>query len=159
MTQRTTAHQNRADAPSGFSQLLGYKLAEWRDGESVVALTIGPRHLNRAGALHGGVLTTLIDASGGYAGCYCAVPGHARRCVTVSLTTQFLAQTKAGLLTARAHVRGGGKRLFIASAEVHDDTGALLAIGEGVYRYRSGSENPQGVPVGRTAEKRSTALG
>jgi uncharacterized protein (TIGR00369 family) len=158
MTQRSAAH-SQADAPSGFRQLLGYRLLDWKDGEAAITLTIGPRHLNRAGALHGGVISTLIDASGGYSGCYCAVPGHARRCVTVSLTTQFLAQTKSGVLTARARVRGGGKRLFIASAEVHDDAGSLIAIGEGVYRYRSGSENPQGVPVGRGGEKRSTPLG
>ena len=159
MTQRTGALQNRADAPSGFSQLLGYRLLEWHDGEAVITLTIGPRHLNRSGALHGGVISTLIDAVGGYAGCYCAEPGHVRRCVTVSLSTQFLAQTKSGVLTAKARVRGGGKRLFVASAEIHDSSGTLLAVGEGVYRYRSGSENPQGVPVGRAAEKRSTPLG
>jgi len=158
MAQRLSEHP-QADAPSGFRQLLGYRLLEWKDGEAAITLTIGPRHLNRGGALHGGVLSTLIDAAGGYSGCYCAVPGHARRCVTVSLTTQFLAQTKAGILMARARVRGGGKRLFIASAEVTDATGTLIAIGEGVYRYRSGSESPQGVPVGRHVEKRNTPLG
>jgi uncharacterized protein (TIGR00369 family) len=158
MTQRS-ASQVQADPPSGFRQLVGYRLLDWKDGEAAITLTIGPRHLNRAGALHGGVISTLIDAAGGYAGTYCAVPGHARRCVTVSLNTQYLAQTKSGVLTARARVRGGGKRLFIASAEVHDAAGMLLAIGEGVYRYRSGSENPQGVLVGRHAEKRNTPLG
>jgi uncharacterized protein (TIGR00369 family) len=159
MTQRSSALHNRVDAPSGFSQLLGYKLAEWRDGEAVIVLTIAPRHLNRSGALHGGVITTLIDAAGGYAGCFCAEPGHVRRCVTVSLSTQFLAQTRSGALTAKARVRGGGKRLFVASAEILDSSGTLLAVGEGVYRYRSGSENPQGVPAGRNVEKRNTTLG
>jgi len=158
MTQRPAA-EVQADPPSGFRQLVGYRLLDWKDGEAAITLTVGPRHLNRSGALHGGVITTLIDAVGGYAGTYCPEPGHVRRCVTVSLTTQFLAQTKIGVLTARARVRGGGKRLFIASAEVTDAGGVLLAIGEGVYRYRSGSENPHGVPVGRQAEKRNTPLG
>jgi uncharacterized protein (TIGR00369 family) len=159
MTQRISALDAQTDLPSGFRQLVGYRMIEWRDGEAAVTLTIGPRHLNRAGALHGGVISTLIDAAGGYAGTYCAEPGHVRRCVTVSLTTQYLAQTKSGVLTARARVRGGGKRLFMVSAEVHDEAGTLLATGEGIYRYRSGSENPQGVPGGRAAEKRSTPLG
>jgi uncharacterized protein (TIGR00369 family) len=158
MTQRS-ASEVQADPPSGFRQLLGYKLVEWKDGEAAIALTIGPRHLNRAGALHGGVLSTLIDAAGGYAGTFCAVPGHVRRCVTVSLTTQFLAQTKSGVLTARSRVRGGGKRLFMTSTEVTDAAGVLLAIGEAVYRYRTGSENPHGVPAGRGAERRNTPLG
>ena len=159
MTEHSAPLQNRADAPSGFSQLLGYRLLDWRDGEASITLTIGPRHLNRSGALHGGVITTMIDAAGGYSGCFCAEPGHVRRCVTVSLSTQFLAQTKSGVLTAKARVRGGGKRLFVASAEVLDANGTLLAVGEGVYRYRSGSENPSGVPVGRNVEKRDTMLG
>jgi uncharacterized protein (TIGR00369 family) len=158
MTKRT-GPRDPAEAPSGFRQLLGWRILEWRDGEAALTLTIGPRHLNRAGALHGGVIATLIDAAGGHAGTYCPEPGHARRCVTVSLTTQYLAQTKSGVLTARARVRGGGTRLFIASTEVHDSAGALLAIGEGVYRYRTGSENPRGVPVDRHGEKRNTPLG
>lgn len=148
-----------AEVPSGFRQLLGYKLSEWRDGEAVMKLTIGPRHLNRSGILHGGVLTTLVDTAGGYAGCYCAKPGHVRLAVTVSITTHFLAQAKGGALTATARVRGGGKRIFVASVDIHDAAGTLVAIGEGVYRYRAGSEKPDGVPHTRGAEKRSTPLG
>lgn len=148
-----------ADAPSGFRQLLGYRVLEWRPDEAAITLTIGPRHLNRSGALHGGVIATLIDAAGGYAGCHCAIAGRVRRSVTVSLTTQFLTQTRTGVLTARARVRGGGKRLFVASVEVHDGSGTLIAVGEGVYRYRTGSESPEGMPLTRNVEKRDTTLG
>jgi uncharacterized protein (TIGR00369 family) len=147
------------DAPSGFRQLVGYRVLEWHDGDATITLTIGPRHLNRAGVLHGGVIATMIDAAGGYAGCFCPQPGHVRRSVTVSLTTQFLAQAKTGVLTARARVRGGGKRLFIATIEVHDGSGTLVALGEGVYRYRAGSESLEGVPLTRSGEKRDTLLG
>lgn len=159
MTQRTSAQPAPTDAPSGFRQLIGYRVLEWRDGEAAITLTIGPRHLNRAGALHGGVIATLIDAAGGYAGCFCAEAGRVRRSVTVSLTTQFLSQAKTGALTARARMRGGGKRLFVTTIEVHDATGTLIAVGEGVYRYRSGSEHPDGVPLARNVEKRDTPLG
>jgi uncharacterized protein (TIGR00369 family) len=159
MTQRSSTAPSPTDAPSGFRQLLGYRVLEWRDGEAAITLTIGPRHLNRAGALHGGVIATLIDAAGGYAGCYCPTAGRVRRSVTVSLTTQFLSQAKTGVLTARSRVRGGGKRLFVASTEVHDGSGTLIAVGEGVYRYRSGSEGPEGVPLARNVEKRDTPLG
>jgi hypothetical protein len=43
-------------------------------------------------------------------------------------------------------VRGGGARTFFASIEVHDDTGALIATGQGVYQYVRGSETPEGMP-------------
>jgi uncharacterized protein (TIGR00369 family) len=154
-----TLQTTPADAPSGFRQLLGYRILDWREGHATITLTIGPRHLNRAGALHGGVVATMIDAAGGYAGCYCPAAGRVRRSLTVSLTTQFLAQVRTGVLTARAQVRGGGKRLFMAGVEVHDGGGTLVAVGDGVYRYRSGSESPEGVPLTRSAEKRNTLLG
>jgi uncharacterized protein (TIGR00369 family) len=147
------------DAPSGFRQLVGYRVLEWHDGEATITLTIGPRHLNRSGVLHGGVIATLIDAAGGYAGCFCPHEGRVRRSVTVSLNTQFLAQAKTGVLTARAQVRGGGKRLFVSTVEVHDGAGTLVGLGEGVYRYKTGSENPEGVPISRNVEKRDTLLG
>jgi uncharacterized protein (TIGR00369 family) len=154
-----TRVSNQDDAPSGFRQLVGYRVASWRDGAADLTLTIGPRHLNRSGVLHGGVIATLIDAAGGYAGCYCAKPGHVRRSVTVSLSTQFLAQAKTGVLMAKARVRGGGTKIFVTTIEVVDGSGRLVAIGEGVYRYRSGSENPDGVPLQRGGEKRDTMLG
>ncbi|MBI3451533.1 MAG: PaaI family thioesterase [Rhodospirillales bacterium] len=148
-----------ADIPSGFRQLIGFRLTEWKQGEATLSLTVGPRHLNRNGVVHGGVLTTLIDAAGGYAGCYCPHPNRVRRTATVSLATQFIAPGRNGEIVARARVRGGGRRIFISSVEVLDAGGKLLALGEGVYRYSSGSEKPDGTPVERKGETRGTDLG
>ncbi len=159
MNEKPTPAPAWTDAPSGFRQLVGYKLTEWSDGNAVLSLMIGPRHLNRGGVVHGGVMTTLIDAAGGYAGCHCTQAGRVRRTVTVSLSTQFLAQVSNGTITVRARVRGGGRKIFVASVEVSDKEGRLLAIGEGVYRYRGGSENPEGVPFESRGEKRNTDLG
>lgn len=161
MDTKPKTTQLLADAPSGFRQLVGYKLTEWSDGAATVTLTIGPRHLNRSGVLHGGVLTTIMDATGGYAGCYCPHKGRVRRSVTVSLTTQFLGQVKKGIITITAKLRGGGKRIFIADAEARDAAGNIIAIGQGVYRYRSGSESTEGVPLEENSggEKRNTDLG
>jgi uncharacterized protein (TIGR00369 family) len=161
MDAKTKPTHHLTDAPSGFRQLVGYKLTEWTDGAATVTLVIGPRHLNRSGVLHGGVLTTIMDATGGYAGCYCPHKGRVRRSVTVSLTTQFMGQVKKGTITITARLRGGGKRIFIADAEARDSHGNVIAIGQGVYRYRAGSENPDGVPLEEKAdgEKRDTDLG
>jgi uncharacterized protein (TIGR00369 family) len=159
MNEKPAPLPTLTDAPSGFRQLVGYRLAEWSNGNAVLTLTIGPRHLNRGGVVHGGVMTTLIDAAGGYAGCHCALAGHVRRTVTVSLSTQFLAQVSSGTIMARARVRGGGRKIFVASVEVTDKDGRVLAIGEGVYRYRGGSETPEGVPLEWRGEKRNTDLG
>ena len=147
------------DSPSGFRQLVGYRVTEWSEGSASIALTIGPRHLNRSGLVHGGVIATLIDTAGGYAGCFCPHAGRVRRNVTMSMSTQFVAPARSGTLTARAKLRGGGKRVFVCSIDVVDDQGALIATGEAAYRYRTGSESPQGVALEPPKEKRETQLG
>jgi len=131
---------------SGFRRLVGYRLVHWAPGEARIAVTLAPHHTNRSGGPHGGVLCTIIDSAGGYAGCHCTVPGNVRRTATLSLSTSFVAIAKGRELTATGRVRGGGLRTFFASIEVHDETGALIATGEGVYQYRRGSEAPEGMP-------------
>ena len=66
------------DLPSAFRDLVGYRLIEWGDGYAKLELTLDARHMNRSGVAHGGVLTTLMDAVGGYAGTWCAVEGNVR---------------------------------------------------------------------------------
>ena len=131
---------------SGFRQLVDYRLVHWAPGEAKIAVTLTPHHTNRSGAPHGGVICTIIDSAGGYAGCHCATPGNVRRTLTLSLSTSFVARAKGRTLIATGRVRGGGTRTFFASIEVHDDTGTLIATGEGVYQYRRGSEMPEGLP-------------
>lgn len=124
------------EMPSGFRTLLGYRLAEWRDGFAIIEIDIDNRHLNRSGVVHGGVYATLIDAAGGYAGCFSGMPGPARRAFTLSLNTNFIGTTRSGILRAIARKTGGGARIFFASIEVVDQVGAVLATGEGTYRLR-----------------------
>lgn len=132
---------------SGFFNLLGVKLLKWEPDYALLELEIGPQHLNRAKTLHGGVITTLVDLACGCSGCYCAVPGHIRQAVTVSLTTSFTGRASAGIVRVVGRKRGGGRRIFAASAEVTDAVGEIIAVGEGSYRYGSGSEDPAGQPA------------
>src|SRR5260221_4624257 len=74
----------------GFNVLLGYRLAEWRDDFARLELVLEPKHLNRSGVVHGGVLATMLDVTLGYAGVFTAEPGRVRRAVTLSMTTSFL---------------------------------------------------------------------
>lgn len=134
--------------PHGFADLVGYRLADWSEGRADIVLTVTERHLNRSAILHGGVLTTLLDTAAGYAGCYCAVPGHVRRAMTLQLSTQFLAPALEGMrLIASGRLTGGGRSVFFAEAEVRDDDGTLIGRGEGVFKYRSGHGDPEGVPA------------
>ncbi|MBW0148309.1 PaaI family thioesterase [Marinobacter arenosus] len=131
----------------GFHSLLGYQQAEWGEGEAVIALELQPRHLNLAGVIHGGVLTSLLDIAMAQAGTYCPYPGRMRKAITLSLTTTFTGQCSGGTIRVTGRKRAGGSRIFNSTGEVHDDQGNLLAIAEGTFRIRSGSDKPEGVPI------------
>jgi uncharacterized protein (TIGR00369 family) len=123
--------------PSAFNQAVGLRLAHWIDGEATVELDVTGDHLNRSGFVHGGVLMTLIDVACGYAGTWTAAGDDTRLCVTLDLTTSFVAPAVSGCLTTVAKVIGGGRKIYFARAEVRDEAGALLATGQGSFRYRS----------------------
>jgi uncharacterized protein (TIGR00369 family) len=135
------------EAPSPFMRHIGYRMAEWSAGRAVITLDIRPDHLNRSGLVHGGIYSILIDTACGFAATYCAVPGRVRRVVSLSLTTTFTGQATQGALRTVAQLKGGGNRIVACAAEVFDGQGNLLAIGEGVYRYGSGSEKPEGLAL------------
>jgi uncharacterized protein (TIGR00369 family) len=115
---------------TGFNRHLGIQLLEWESGRCVMALPIEPHHLNRAGAVHGGVISTLIDAVASHAGNHAEDRARRPRSVTVSMTTQFVGQAAGGPLRAVGTRTGGGKRIFFARAEIYAPDGALVACGD-----------------------------
>ena len=66
--------------------------------------------------------------------------------MTLSLTTTFVGPARQGVLRATGTLRGGGQKTFMTSGEIVDERGNLVAMGEGSFRRRSGSESSQGVP-------------
>ena len=124
----------------GFMAAMGFRLTEWGDGHAVIEVALGPDHLNMRGVVHGGVLAALLDSAISWCGLWDPDPARERRCLTLSLTTTFVGQATGGTLRAVGRRRGGGRKIFQATAEVLDEAGTLVALGEGVLRLRSGSE-------------------
>lgn len=142
MNQSGTSQQ----ALMGYHELLGMHVVEWQAGRAVVELTIEPKHLNRSGNVHGGVLASMLDSTLSLAGLHCDVPGNIRRGMTLSLTTTFVGPARQGVLRATGTLRGGGQKTYMTSGEIVDEQGNLVAIGEGAFRRRSGSESAEGMP-------------
>ncbi len=130
---------------SQFQKHVGYELTVWREAYAEMELTLSTEHLNRSGMLHGGVITTVIDAAGGYAGCFCPHAGRVRKAVTLSMTSNFMASMKEGTLRVVSKVQGGGRKVFFTRSEVFDGAGNLIATGDGTYRYTRGSDDPRGI--------------
>lgn len=146
MSHEESDLMNGTDLP-GFHSLLGYRQASWNENEAVIELELQARHLNLGGVIHGGVLTSLLDIAMAQAGTHCPYPGRMRKAITLSLTTTFTGQCSSGVIRVTGRKRAGGTRIFNSTGEVHDNQGNLLAIAEGTFRIRSGSDKPEGVPI------------
>lgn len=127
------------EEPSALQTHLGYRLTDWSEGFARVELPLEPFLMNRQGLPHGGMHATLLDTAMGFAGCYTGDPARAQMALTLSLTVNYLGVARGAVLIAEARRTGGGKSTFFAQATVTDDTGAGIASGSGVFRYRRGS--------------------
>ncbi|MGV3494312.1 MAG: PaaI family thioesterase [Ramlibacter sp.] len=115
---------------------LGVRLLAWEPGACRLALPLEPRHLNRQASLQGGMTATLLDAACGYAGLQQQEDGPAAHAVTLSLSINYLARAAEGEVRATGRVTGGGRRVYFASAELHDGQGRLLATAQGAFKRR-----------------------
>lgn len=131
---------------SGLQAHLGYRLVEWAENHAVVELDLQDYHLNRAGILHGGVLTTLMDTASGYSVCFCPVAGNVRKTLTLSLTTNFLGSAKTGVVRVVARKQGGGRKIVFTEAVAYSADGDVIGTATGTFKYHRGSDDPDGVP-------------
>ncbi|WP_166261978.1 PaaI family thioesterase [Marinobacter salicampi] len=129
----------------GFRAALGFTVAEWRKDVCVLTVPLSKQHLNRNGFVHGGVFMSLLDSAGGLCGTWCPVPGHVRRCITVSMNTHFMNPARDGLIRVEAHLISRGRKMFFVEARVTRED-QLIATGAGTFRYVLGGENEDGAP-------------
>lgn len=128
----------------GFNATLGFRLVEWTPEHAIMELDIQEQHLNRSGVLHGGVMSTLIDAVCGYCGVWRPAGEPKAKALTLTLTTNYMGQVRAGTVRARGVRKGGGRKIFFAAGEVTDAEGNVLAMGEGSYRIRGSDPYSKG---------------
>ncbi|MEO8279404.1 MAG: PaaI family thioesterase [Ideonella sp.] len=97
-----TANGWRQRALPGFAGLIGPLWTRKEGDQWAYGLLATAEHLNPAGVVHGGLLTSLVDHA------VSAIAWQAigrRACVTVQLDTQFLSAARAGqFLEARGRV-------------------------------------------------------
>ncbi len=128
-------------------EYLGIQFVGVEPGAVRLTVDLDERHLNQAGGLHGGVVTTMCDIAGAI-----ALRAHVdgapvgpkepqadpqRPLITLTLNTSFLNSSAQGRLVAIGRYRGGGKRILFAHVELFDDQGVLLATAEGNYALRT----------------------
>ena len=116
-----------------FNRLLGVQGESASAGACVLVLPVRPEHVGdfRRPALHGGVVSALIDTAGGVAAWSTLGPDESVS--TVDLTVDFLepAGLAAPLRAAGQLVRKGNRVCHVRVAVTQD--GKLVAEGRAVY--------------------------
>ena len=113
----------------GAMALIGARLLDLRPGYCALALTPRPETSQQHGYVHAGILATLVDSAGGYAG-YSLFPENAS-VLTVEFKLNLLAPAQGERIVAEGFVVKSGRTLTITRGEVHaerDGARTLVAI-------------------------------
>lgn len=117
---------------------LGLEVVEAANGRAVVSLAVREHYLQAYGHVHGGLITTLLDAAMG-AALASATPVSSTN-VTTNLAVHYLAPAPGRfvgcLLTAEGTVLRAGKHVAVISAVARDPDGTLLATATGQFSIR-----------------------
>ena len=126
------------EPPYPWQDTLGFSVTGWGPDMAEITLPLAPKHANRYGIVHGGVLASILDTAMGFAGCYTGDANRVQLAMTLSMTVNFLSVARGQTLIAEGRKTGGGAKTFFAEATITDDTGAVIATATGVFRYRKG---------------------
>ena len=118
---------------SPLNELLGIEVQDLEDGGVELSLEVTGRHQNELGAVHGGILTSLLDGAMGRS--VCRALGTGDNCATVELSVQFMSPAE-GRLTARGRPTRVGGSIAFCTAELHDANSQLVARAHGTWAIR-----------------------
>lgn len=112
---------------------LGIRLTMIGEGYARFELEVQSRHLNRQGALQGGVSATILDAACGYAGLQLK-DGTMGSAVTLMLSICYLGRVSAGRVFAEGRVSKRGRNIYFASAELTSENNDVIATAQGTFK-------------------------
>jgi len=126
-----------------FNVFLGLRLERIETGFARMQLPYRPEFVGdvRRPALHGGILSTLIDTCGGVAAwSHCSSDD---RIATVDMRVDYLLPAPPADLAVEARVERLGNRVAVVSSVVHeagDTARKAIAVGRAVYNIRRATD-------------------
>jgi uncharacterized protein (TIGR00369 family) len=129
-----------------FNQMLGIHLQELAEDRVVMSLPMKPELIGNfyQGILHGGVISSLLDVTGGAMALIGAferlqhLPVSERmarlaKLGTIDLRVDYLRPGRGQTFTATAVLLRSGNKVAVVRTELHSDEGTLVAVGTGTY--------------------------
>lgn len=116
-----------------FLGLVGVEADGLEPGWARIVLEPRPELTNMHGAVHGGVIMTLLDTT--MARAAMAKQGFRLSVVSMGVTTNFM-RPAHGRLVTEARAVGGGRSTCFCEAEIKDAEGRVVAKGMGTFKYQ-----------------------
>ncbi len=121
-----------------FNRVLGIQVVELSEGHAVLAIDYRPELVGDPlrPALHGGVISALVDTCGGAA--VWTTIGESDRISTIDLRVDYLRPAPLERIVAAADVIRVGNRVGVASIKTYPalQPDQICAEGKGVYSIR-----------------------
>ena len=121
-----------------FNRFLGIQLTQAQEGWVRLELPFRPELIGDASrpAIHGGVISTLIDTCGGFA-VFTAIP-FGEKCSTIDLRVDYLSPGREETLCAEGQVVRVGNRVGVVDIKCfHPSTPEkMVATGKAVYNIK-----------------------
>ncbi len=114
-----------------YARFLGLRLGEIHNGQVSIHLDVRDELKQNQGVVHGGAIASLIDTASAFA--VLTQIETDERVTTTDLTIHYLRPLTSGRMTAAARVVRGGRRLFVLSVEVTNETSVLVATAVTTY--------------------------
>jgi uncharacterized protein (TIGR00369 family) len=113
--------------PPPIAQTLGFGVTSVGRGTVTFTCEADESHYNPIGAVHGGVLCTLLDTVLGCAVHTTLEAGWGYTSIDLNVTYLRPVTLASGVLSATGTVVKGGRRVSFASGEIRDAGGAVVA--------------------------------
>ena len=107
-------------------KLIGAEMREVAPGYCAIALVPRPEIAQQHGYVHAGVVSTIVDSAGGYAG-FTLFPAESS-VLTVEFKVNLLAPAEGDRLLAEGFVVKSGRTLVITRGEVHAERGGARTL-------------------------------
>lgn len=130
-----------------FNKLVGMRVTALREGHATILVRFKPELIGdpKRPALHGGVLSALIDATGG-AAAFTRIDFPSDTLSTLDMRVDYLRPAEMRDVIAEGHVSRMGNR--VASVDIHcyheGENDRHLATGKAVYSVRRGPADTPG---------------
>ena len=115
-----------------FVRMLGFDLTKFEGGESEIAYTPKPEHLNSFEVAHGGAVMTLLDVTMATAARSVQPEWGV---VTIEMKTSFMRPCPPALLTAKGLLKHRTATMAFVEATIYDDQNKACAHATGTFKF------------------------